>query len=1082
MLDSTPSNNNVPWLGLSPAALKLLFLAICILFFSIALYVIFIFSLDHVSGLQKRDQYLTKAAQIYAYRLQHQVNERILLLEQHIYMPHYDKTADTDINQKMNHSLDSLQTLIAICHHPQAMQISTALRLSIHHYNKLLAEAIALQHLHTSGEINKSLLNKVALELQPQSTEISSQLDDLITLLQYTVHEESRLAEAKVADLKKLMFVVLVLGGTTAFFLIRNIIWQLIAQRRMVKQQLQLLQVAQQEMQLSQQKLTEKEVNLRGVIDNTSDGVFAINSQYELTVINQVWRDKLAAQGIHLEVGQDCSRMFHTEAAEWKEPFQRALAGEKTVVSSSQQQAAGNIYTEEIYYYPVKDEIGAIQGVAVFVQNVTSRNQTEGQLEKLLEEAYLKTEEIKAQEVLLLNTMAQMQQSQEALQHKEAHLGALINNTDDKIVAIDTHYTITFINTALKEQCARKGIFLSEGSDYRKVFEGIDEKEWKPHYERAFAGEKFILNHVQNVLDEGVLEVAFNPVKNRQDIITGVCVFVHDITQRVKHEQQIQKLYAREQESNEELQAQQEELRQNLEELMSTQEGLEKTQHTLKLKEAKLRALINNTNDAIFSIDTQYNITVLNQVMKEVYQHRYTAINEGANFLKYLPTEKKPLWKEAFDQALQGEHFVTTWEDTPFAEHIYHELSFNPVKTEHDEIIGVSVFIKDVSERKKQELEKARLLKEAEAREEELMAQGEMMRDNLYELMLTRDELEKKEAQLSSQISAIDKSNNIVEFDLEGNILHTNDNFLQLMYYSKEELIGRNYQILIPEEERGSEDNSHLWNKLSIGEFYAGEFKRVTKTGVIVWIKATYNPVLDAQGKPYKIIKFAFDITDRVQDAIEKKSLYEKISLDAEELRMQEEELRQNLEELKLTQEALLQQKEHIQDKEARLRALIDNTEDDIYAIDANYTITILNKSIHKRYEKQGLALQVGYNIFSIIPAAATAYWKVNFDKAMAGEKFSIVDQVITKDGEVYFDVSLNPIRNDKNQVIGVSVLSRNINQYKLAEKENLQTIDVLRKIQERVASMSSDKESEIDEYKKKLELLKKEMNRKIKF
>jgi PAS domain S-box-containing protein len=195
---------------------------------------------------------------------------------------------------------------------------------------------------------------------------------------------------------------------------------------------------------------------------------------------------------------------------------------------------------------------------------------------------------------------------------------------------------------------------------------------------------------------------------------------------------------------------------------------------------------------------------------------------------------------------------------------------------------------------------------------------------------------------------------------------------------------------------------------------------------------------------------------------------------------MQEEELRQNLEELKVTQEALLQQKEHIQEKEARLRALIDNTEDDIYAIDTNYSITILNKSLRNRFDKQGLALQVGYNIFSIIPAASTAYWKVNFDKAIAGEKFSIVDQTITKDGEAYFDVSLNPIRNDRNQVIGVSVSSRNINQYKMAEKENLQTIDVLRKIQDKVASMNSDKENEIEEYKKKVEKLKSEMNRKI--
>lgn len=379
-------------------------------------------------------------------------------------------------------------------------------------------------------------------------------------------------------------------------------------------------------------------------------------------------------------------------------------------------------------------------------------------------------------------------------------------------------------------------------------------------------------------------------------------------------------------------------------------------------------------------------------------------------------------------------------------------------------------------------MDKIRLLKEAEDREEELMSQGEMMRDNLYELMITRDELEKKEAQLSSQINAINKSNNLIELDLDGNILHVNDRFLQLMHYTQEELTGKNYKELIPADDQDREENYHLWSKLKTGEFFSGEFRRITRTGEIIWIKATYNPVLDSQGKPYKIIQFSFDITDRVEDATEKRRLYEKISIDAEELRMQEEELRQNLEELKVIQETLVQQKEHIQEKEARLRALIDNTEDDIYAIDTNYAITILNKALKTRYEKQGLPLQAGYNIFSIIPAVNTAYWKVNFDKAIAGEKFSIVDQVITKEGEVFYDVSLNPIRNDKNQVTGVSVLSRNINQYKIAEKENLQTIDVLRKIQERVASMNSDKENEIEEYKKKVEKLKTEMNRKVKF
>ncbi|MDO1445360.1 PAS domain S-box protein [Rhodocytophaga aerolata] len=1080
MPDSTLPHIKMQWAGFTPAGVKLLFVAIYIFLFSLALYVIFIFGLDYIHRLSYEKNTYIKVAQLEAYRLQQQINQQVLLLEQRIYLPSVGAQAEINSGPEIAKSLDSLQAILEVWQQPQALQLSTALRLSVHRYNKILAEAIALSKQTTTYEVHKPLQDKIALELRPQAGEITSQINDLVNLLQATLSHQNILAIQHISILKRVLVGILLIGGIVSYFLTRTIVRQLIAQRKVVKEQLASLQITKQALEVNQQKLTEKEENLCSVINNTADGIYAVNRQYQLTVINQPLQTRLAQKGIYLEVGQDCSRMFEGETSLWKTPFERAFAGERTIISTQQLQAAGKEYTE-LHYQPIKCSSGEVVGVAVFIQNVTPRYQNEAQLEQLLKEAQLRSEEVLTKDSELRAAMVQMQQAQEILQHKEAHLQAVINNTDDKIVAIDTNYTITFMNTALKELCASKDIFIREGSDYRKMFEGVEEKVWKPDYERAFAGEKFVMDHVQNLFGEGMLEVAYHPVMNKQGEVTGVCIFTHDITQLVTHEHQLQKLYAIEQETNEELQAQQEELRQNLEELMSTQEELEKTQHILRLKEARLRALINNTGDAIFSIDIQYNITVINQVMLDVYKLRYAEISEGVNFLAALPSEKKQAWKHCFDQALQGEQFLITWEDTPYAENVFHELSFNPVKTDTHEVVGVSIFIRDITERRKQEQEKAKMLKEAEDREEELMAQGEMMRDNLYELMITRDELEKKEAELSSQINAINKSNNLLELDLNGTILDVNESFLHLMHYTGEELIGQNYRILIPEDETNTEATLELWSKLKEGEFYSGEFRRITKTGEIVWMKATYNPVLDSQGKPYKLIQFTFDITDRVQDAIEKKRLYEKISIDAEELRMQEEELRQNLEELKVIQETLVQQKEHIQEKEARLRALIDNTEDDIYAIDTNYSITILNKALQSRYEKKGLPLQVGYNIFSIIAAANTAYWKVNFDKAIAGEKFSIVDQVITKDGEVFYDVSLNPIWNDKNQVTGVSVLSRNINQYKLAEKENLQTIDVLRKIQERVASMNSEKENEIEEYKKKVEKLKAEMNKKIK-
>jgi PAS domain S-box-containing protein len=270
---------------------------------------------------------------------------------------------------------------------------------------------------------------------------------------------------------------------------------------------------------------------------------------------------------------------------------------------------------------------------------------------------------------------------------------------------------------------------MDTGSDIRLMFSSVPESAWIPNLERAFKGERFVLENTPCFLKEGyTLEVAYNPILDGKGKVTGVCLFIRDITSRVKVEQEKEQLYLTTQENSEELQAQQEELRQNLEELMSTQEELEKTQLTLRLKEARLRALINNTSDAIFSLDTQYTVTVINQEMKKLYEHRYTSIKEGDHFLKGLPSAKKKQWSALLNRALEGEIFTFIWEDTIETEVIYHELSFNPVKTDNEDIIGVSVFIKDITQRNMQEMERQQMLQEAEEKEEELISQQEVLR------------------------------------------------------------------------------------------------------------------------------------------------------------------------------------------------------------------------------------------------------------------------------------------------------------------------------------------------------------------
>ena len=119
-----------------------------------------------------------------------------------------------------------------------------------------------------------------------------------------------------------------------------------------------------------------------------------------------------------------------------------------------------------------------------------------------------------------------------------------------------------------------------------------------------------------------------------------------------------------------------------------------------------------------------------------------------------------------------------------------------------------------------------------------------------------------QEAESHSLLRAIDRSRAVIEFDLDGNVLKANANFLALMGYSEAELVGEHHRRLCDLEYAQSEDYRNLWARLTRGEFVSGEFQRLTRDGQEIWLQAIYNPILDARGRPTKIVKFASDITD----------------------------------------------------------------------------------------------------------------------------------------------------------------------------------------------------------------------------
>jgi methyl-accepting chemotaxis protein len=116
-------------------------------------------------------------------------------------------------------------------------------------------------------------------------------------------------------------------------------------------------------------------------------------------------------------------------------------------------------------------------------------------------------------------------------------------------------------------------------------------------------------------------------------------------------------------------------------------------------------------------------------------------------------------------------------------------------------------------------------------------------------------------ADYASQIAAISKSQAVIEFDIDGTVRTANDNFLRTLGYSLDEIKGRHHSTFVDEQQRNSPEYREFWAKLGRGEFIAGEFKRVGKGGKEIYIQASYNPILDLDGRPFKVIKYAMDVT-----------------------------------------------------------------------------------------------------------------------------------------------------------------------------------------------------------------------------
>ena len=125
--------------------------------------------------------------------------------------------------------------------------------------------------------------------------------------------------------------------------------------------------------------------------------------------------------------------------------------------------------------------------------------------------------------------------------------------------------------------------------------------------------------------------------------------------------------------------------------------------------------------------------------------------------------------------------------------------------------------------------------------------------------------LQHTNAQQASLLDAIERSMAVIEFDLQGSVLRANDNFLKTMGYRAEQILGQSHRMFCTPAFARSAEYNQLWTHLRNGHFQSGTFERLAGNGQSVWLEASYNPVRDDTGQVIKVVKYAMDVTPRLQ-------------------------------------------------------------------------------------------------------------------------------------------------------------------------------------------------------------------------
>ncbi len=260
---------------------------------------------------------------------------------------------------------------------------------------------------------------------------------------------------------------------------------------------------------------------------------------------------------------------------------------------------------------------------------------------------------------------------------------------------------------------------------------------------------------------------------------------------------------------------------------------------------------------------------------------------------------------------------------------------------------------------------------------------------------------------LQNQSQAISRTNAIIEFDLDGNILFANENFLKLFGYSLNEIKGKHHSILLRPEQVNSIEYRHFWDDLKKGAFHIGEFERKTKDGQIIWILGSYNMIYDVEGRLIKVLKIVTDITYRKKLETEIKEFNDDL------------------------QKKVEQKTEEIIEKERQYRFLLQNMREGIQVIGFDWRYLFVNNSVveHSKYSDEEL---LGHTMMEKYPGIENTEMFSVLQTCMKERTSRIIENEFTfPDGtREWYELSIQPVPE------GLFILSTDITHRKKADEK----------------------------------------------